>query len=533
MSILLKKKDFFFKHQNKIALIFFICLILIFSFFFFLNLKIALQFPYNLQRSILGDSFDHIRLLIKFSKELEFYDLHFAKTYSNNYYIFGYPFFLIYNLLFTSEYVASALALATLNCISLSIFFIFFYLTIFNISKNFLISVSTCFFLICFEFFFFTTRIYPDVLQFSLISVSYFYLFSNKANKYLYATIFASLAFGTKAQGLIIFCFILFFHFFKNLEFKFNVVKHLVYKSLILIIVFFLVYYLFNQVNLFKEIYNLFKLNSGATIHKFSNFEKINEYIINDIIKNKFNFFTIIILFLFSALNFNKQNTHKVDIFLIIIFLTLSYIHFINMKTLVEGPRYLYHLLPAFGILLAVFFKNFKFYLGNKIFLFTILIFLINNLYLASNILSNIYDLRDSRKLYERKSLIQKIEAGNQLKDLNINKSDVVCASKYSYIHESISNVNQFWYLDEINLTNCDFISLDKMLPGIYFWLNKNENGILEIKINRFEDLGEFWKKFGIERYNKTLNIFKTLLSNESEFDLVYSNNFQIIFKKK
>ena len=106
----------------------------------------------------------------------------------------------------------------------------------------------------------------------------------------------------------------------------------------------------------------------------------------------------------------------------------------------------------------------------------------------------------------------------------------MVCATKYSYIHESISNVNQFWYLDEINLTDCDFISLDKMLPGIYFWLNKNENGILEIKINRFEDLGEFWKKFGIERYNKTLNIFKTLLSSESEFDLVYSNNFQIIF---
>ena len=241
-------------------------------------------------------------------------------------------------------------------------------------------------------------------------------MFSDKSNKYLYATIFASLAFGTKAQGLIIFCFILFFHFFKNLEFKFNIVKHKIYKSLILIIVFFLIYYLFNQVNLLKEIYNLFKLNSGATIHKFSNFEKINEYILNDIIKNKLNLFIVRILFLVSALKFNKQNAYKVDILLIIIFLTISYIHFINMKTLVEGPRYLYHLLPAFGILLAVLFKNLKFYLGNKIFLFTILMFLINNLYLASNILSNIYDLRDSSKLYERKSLIQKIELVINLK---------------------------------------------------------------------------------------------------------------------
>jgi hypothetical protein len=142
MSILFKKKNFFFENRNKILLIFFICFILIFSFFFFSNLKIILQFPYNLQRGILGDSFDHINLLIKFSKELEFYDLHFAHTYSNNYYIFGYPFFLIYNLIFTSEYVASALALATVNCISFSIFFIFFYLTIFNITKKILHSVS-------------------------------------------------------------------------------------------------------------------------------------------------------------------------------------------------------------------------------------------------------------------------------------------------------------------------------------------------------------------------------------------------------
>ena len=82
-----------------------------------------------------------------------------------------------------------------------------------------------------------------------------------------------------------------------------------------------MIYYLFNQVNLLKEIYNLFKLNSGATIHNFSNFEKINEYILNDIIKNKLNLFIVIILFLVSALKFNKQNAYKVDILLIIIFL--------------------------------------------------------------------------------------------------------------------------------------------------------------------------------------------------------------------
>ena len=64
------------------------------------------------------------------------------------------------------------------------------------------------------------------------------------------------------------------------------------------------------------------------------------------------------------------------------------------MKTLVEGQDTYIIYYQHLGCLLAVLFKNLKFYLGNKIFLFTILMFLINNLYLASNILSNIYDLR-------------------------------------------------------------------------------------------------------------------------------------------
>ena len=199
--------------QNKIIFLIFFFLYLLFSFSVIDQYYNVLNNP-DLYRYFLGDGDAHIRKIYNIDQELNLNKIHKSTFYSNNYYIFSLIILKFLKVFFVYNYSLVGISAVIVNLLSIFFICVYGYLTCFNISKSKIFSLGIILLLWHAELITFALRIYPDILQLVLMFAAVYYATSQHKFNWLLSFVFCGLAFGVKAQGLLISVYLLTLFFF-------------------------------------------------------------------------------------------------------------------------------------------------------------------------------------------------------------------------------------------------------------------------------------------------------------------------------
>ena len=530
--------------QNKNIFIIFFFIYILFCFSIIDQYSTVLSNP-DLYRYFLGDGASHIGKIWEVDNKLSFHKIHKSGFYFNNYYIFPVPILKFLKIFFAYNYSLVGISAVIVNLISIFVICVFGYLICFNITKSKIFSLGIILLLWHGDLITFALRIYPDILQLALIFLAVYFATLQNNFKWLFSFVFCGLAFGVKAQGLLIFIYliILFFIFeFSNYNFKINNIIISFSKTILYVLLFLGTFFILNQIDpmqLLKDI--LFVGSNNVSDLEFDNSKRALKFL-TKIFREESN----IIIFLITIsigyfLNFNfKKN--KILFLVTLIILLLFYYQLSNNSFLLHGTRYLYHLLPLIIILLSISFNNISNYLYQKKLSAITLIYTIIILSYGLDLFNKTFF--NSIKRYDFKNRItndKMIKGYNFLKSIKVNyKNPLVCAGHYSAVpigldgYERKKVLKSYRHLDFeefIKEKKCDIIVLDKSTPGRYIWFKDNLDNII---VKKYEKLGKFAQMLGKDKIERTQQLINYILKDsQSGYEVIFYNSKMIVLTKK
>ena len=489
----------------------------------------------------------HINLIDKIDNELNFQKIHSAKLYFNNYYLFSLGILNILKLLPGYDYTLVGLSAVIINLLSIYIICISGYLFCFKLTKSKTFSLGLILLLWNADLIWFGLRIYPDILQLALIFLSFCFIFLNTKYKWFLSFVFCGLAFGTKAQGLLIFIYLISYYFISELlnknneSFKFNISIKVFISSIFYSTIFIITFLILNQINIFQLLFDIYQ---GSKIFEYKAEFDNNAIAYKNLIyllRSETNFIIFLMLNIINLfLIIFKKRTEKNILFIITFtFLILFYMNLINLNIPAQGPRYLYHFLPLILILLSISFNNIvNFIFKNKIsfgkfVVYAILFIYGTNIFFSQNNLSFINTF-NFKEVIKNNKQVQSYNYFN--KNINSNKNDpLICASMNSPVPSNISkNIIKTWFYtdiqDKIYNFECDYIFLDIHVPGRYIWFEKKPNNLIN---KDFNTLTVIYQLPGQENIKKIQKLIRFLILNpNSGYEIFYYNHSTIILSK-
>jgi len=523
--------------QNKIIFLIFFFLYLLFSFSIIDQYSNVLNNP-DLYRYFLGDGASHIARIDKIDKELNLNRIHPATYYFNNYYIFPATLLKFLKVFFGYNYSLAGISAVIVNLLSIFFICVYGYLICFNISKSKIFSLGIILLIWHGDLIKYALRIYPDILQLAFMFAAVYYATSQHKFNWLLSFVFCGLAFGVKAQGLLITVYLLTLFFFMELSkhnFKINDIKLSLFKTFLYALVFLGAFFILNQIDpiqLLKEIFSV--ATEKVRDQGFDNSERAFRFL-TIIFREKSN----IVIFLITicigyTLNFNVKK-NKILFLVTLIFLLLFYYQASNNSFALYGPRYLYHLLPLIILLLSISLNNISNYFCQKklkmiSLIFTIIIFgyglnLFKNTFFKS---ISIYNFKD------RVQSGQEIEGYNFLKTIRPNYDNpLVCAGRYSLVprgsqgYRRVRKSDHLDYEKIIRNKKCNLVILDQSTPGVYIWFDGTIDNII---IKKYENLSYHDQGFGKDKIEKTQQLIKYILTDlKSGYEVIFYNKKMIV----
>ena len=529
--------------NNKTILCFFTFAYVIFSIYIINQFSIILS-NVDFYKPYLYDGFYHIQLINLIDKKLNLQKIHYANLYYNNYYIFSLGILKLLKIFPGSDYTLVGLSAVIINLISTYTICIACYFICCNLSKSKFFSIGIVCLLWNYSLLNFSLTIYPDILQLSFIFLSVYFVTINNKYKWLLSFIFCGLAFGVKAQGLLIFIYLISFYFFyefsNNLQrINTKVVTTIFLYTFLYTLIFLITFFSLNQLDPYKLAQSILSAASKSSdIQSFDNTKIVYNYFIY-LLRDKANFIIFIAAIILNL--FLLISRKKIDIlfYVSLVFLILFYYQVSNLFRLVEGPRYLYHFLPLIIICISSIFNNICEYLNEKnlkiIPLLCALLVFGHGIVIFKNTFF---------KVLPRYDFKTKIKGDYSVKGYNFFKENIktyikdplVCAGHYSLIPMNFSkNIRKsYGLLDfEKSILNkeCEYILLDYSTPGRYIWFKGTLDNLI---IPKYENLGDFNKLYGKEKIEKTQELIKYLLQDpRSGYVVTYYNPKMIILSKK
>ena len=241
-----------FNFDNKIILILFSFTYIIFSFYIIDQYSNILSY-FDLYRHFLGDGDAHISKIYKIDQKLNLHKIHDTTLYNNNYYIFSLSILKFLKIFPGYNYSLVGMSAVIINLLSIFIICVTGYLICFNISKSKIFSFGIILLLWNADLIRLSLSIYPDILQLAFIFLATYFITLDSKYKWFLSFIFCGLAFGVKAQGLLIFLYLITFYFTFELakhdininNFIISVLRNtLLYSSLFLI-----TFFILNQID--------------------------------------------------------------------------------------------------------------------------------------------------------------------------------------------------------------------------------------------------------------------------------------------
>ena len=539
----IQKNKFILNNNLFIFSIFNICFILFC--FYIIDQFSEVLINRDFYRYFLIDGESHINLIWETNKNFNFEKIHYSGLYNNNYYIFSALIYKLFLSFFDNSYSAFGFSAITLNLISIYIIFITSFLICFRFSRSKLLSIGISLLLWNQSLINFSLTIYPDILQLAFIFLSIYFMTLKKNFRWLLSLFFCGLAFGVKAQGLLIFVYLItiyIIHEFVKINlnnFKLVQCKDLILKTFFYCALFFLTFYFFNRINflnLFDFYFSIAK--SSNTNNEFNNAEIVYDFL-KYLLRGENNF--IILIFLISGGLFfsyyEKQN--RLLLFLTCIFLFLFYFQLSNFNKLVQGPRYLFHFLPILVIIIAISFNNVANFFTRKKFkifqsLIPVIILIYGTISFQETFSNTIVDFDYKTKIKNDPM----IEGYNFFKkNIFSNKKDpLVCSGMYSMVPKNFSKkirkaYQHLYFEKKIMNKECDFILLDSSTPGRYIWF---KDDLKNLKIKEYKNLSDYTKLDGKDIIEKNQNLIIHLLKNpKSGYKVDFYNNKMIILSKK
>ena len=525
--------------SNKIILLIFTFFYLLFSFYVINQWAFALNNP-DFYSILFPGGEDHIEKIWSIYKKFHLKTINGAKLYFNNYYFFSLLVLKFLSFFPGFDYSYAGISAVIINLISIYTVCILGFLICFNLSKSKFFSLGIILLVWNSSLIGLSVHIYPDILQLAFIfSAVYFITIESKYKWYL-SFIFCGLAFGVKAQGLLVFIYLISFYFifeFTKLNYKINYStlivcgKTFLYSSLFLSI-----FFMLNHLNPLELVKNLF---SSKQIYKdFNNYEKTFRYFVF-ILGDKINLivFCITILLGLRSIFFYKEN--KILFLVSLFFLMLFYFHLSTFMKLVQSPRYLAHLIPLLLILLSISFCNFSYYLKSKqlsiiSLVIAILVFVHGLNLLNKNFFKSINKLDYKAKLqndvrYDGYQFLKSISDKYQ--------NSLVCAGSYAPIpggatgFKKILKSHQYVVFEKkIKNQQCDILVLDNSSPGRYIWFKKNPDNLI---IKKYENSSAFVRLFGKEGFEKTQKLIEFIIKDpNSGYQVIFFNSKIIVLLK-
>ena len=527
---------------NKIILLTFTLPYLLFCFYVIDQYSNILSYP-DLYRYFLGDGEYHMTLIWGLDSNFNLKKLHLTSLYHNNYYIFSTSVLKFLKFFPGYDYSLPGISAIITNLISIYIICITGFLICFNLSKSKLFSLGIILLVWNSDLIVFSLHIYPDILQLAFIFLAVYFVTLETKYKYFFSFVFCGLAFGVKAQGLLIFIYLATFYFinelfnnFKNLDIK--IFRKILLYTFSYSLLFLITFFALNQIDPFKLLKSiLLAAFIPVDITEFDNTKFAYEYFIY-LLRDKTNFIifvTTIVLNFFYLLIKKKKD---IFFYVSLIILALFYYQVSNLKILVQGVRYLYHLLPCIIILISLTFSSIREYFNEKNYKIIPLIIAIVVLVNGLNVFNKTFF--NTIKKFDFKSQLKNdpmINGYNFLKSISDKyKNSLVCAGYYSPIPLSSGGftkiLKSYHHLDfEKGIRNreCVTIVLDDSTPGRYIWLDNLDNLI----IKKYETLGSQDQLFGKEKIEKTQELIKYIIKDPiSGYKVTYKNPKIIVLVK-
>ena len=529
--------------HNKTILCFFTFAYVIFSIYVINQYSVALG-NVDFYRYFFGDGNHHISLINKIDAKLNLNKIHSADLYYNNYYIFSLAILKLLKIFPGSDYTLVGISAVIINLISIYTICIACYLICYNLSKSKFFSIGIVCLLWSFDLLRFSLRIYPDILQLSLIFLSVYFVSTNNKYKWLLSFVFCGLAFGVKAQGLLIFIYLISFYFFYECSNKLKRINTKVVITIFLYtflytLIFLITFFSLNQLDPYKFAQSILSAASRSSdIQSFDNTKIVYNYFIY-LLRDKANFIIFIAAIILNL--FLLISRKKIDIlfFVSLAFLILFYYQIFNFSQLVQGPRYLYHFLPLIIICISSIFNNICEYLNEKnlkiIPLLCALLVFGHGIVIFKNTFFKVLPRYDFKTKIKKDDMFKGYYFFKENIKTNI-KDPLVCAGHYSLIPMNFSkNIRKSYrHLDfEKSILNkeCEYILLDSSTPGRYIWFKGRLDNLI---IRKYENLNNHHKLFGKEKIEKTQELIKYLLQDpRSGYVVTYYNPKMIILSKK
>ena len=537
-KVILYYNNYILPKKNKILLFLIVLLFSILSAYILKNYLFALKL-YDFYAYTLVDGKTHVNYLYRLVNDFSFDKIHFHEHYFNNYYLASLVILKLIKI-FSFEYYHVGLSFVIINLLSILTILITSYYISLNLSKSWILSIAICLFLWNKEMINISLDIYPDIFQLALMFTSVFFLTTNLKEKYFYSIIFASLSFGVKAQGLLIFVYIMVFYSIVEIKKNnFKLKKKYFFDGANYTFMFFVLFFLFNHIDFFEFFKSLIPKSDVRTVKAdviFDNYELTKLYFLRDIFQKKeiLYLFFLVILINMVTMTITKNNNYFFIITLVVII--LFFIQIIKLPKIVQGSRYLYHFLPLMVILISISFGNLSSLLQKikleKIFSFfcTILLILSCNLFYKNfnfsikkiNFESNL-NADDMYKSYKKISEI-----------IPKKKNPLVCASYYAAIPSQFSSrifkdykINN---IKEVKDKQCDYVALDSNATGRYIWFKNNVNNL---KIYNFSQLSPLNQKIGKDKFLELQQLVLDLINNSTfGYKVVFFNSKMIFLEK-
>ena len=529
--------------HNKTILCFFTFVYVIFSIYIINQYSVALG-NVDFYKYFFGDGEYHIRLVNAVDAKLNLNKIHYAGLYYNNYYIFSLAILKLLKIFPGFDYTLVGISAVIINLISIYTICIACYLICYNLSKSKFFSIGIVCLLWSRDLLHFSLRIYPDILQLSLIFLSVYFVTINNKYKWLLSFIFCGLAFGVKAQGLLIFIYLISFYFFyeycNNLKrINTKVVTTIFLYTFLYTLIFLITFFSLNQLDPYKLAQSILSAASKSSdIQSFDNTKIVYNYFIY-LLRDKTNFIIFIAAIILNL--FLLISRKKIDIlfYVSLVFLILFYYQISNFSKLVQGPRYLYHFLPLIIICISSIFNNIREYLNEKnlkiIPLLCALLVFGHGIVIFKNTFFNILPRYDFKTKIKKDDMVKGYNFFKENIKTNI-KNPLVCAGVYSLIPMNFSkNISKHYqhlnYEKNILNKDCEYILLDSSTPGRYIWFKEKLDNLI---IPKYEKLSNYTKLYGKEKIEKTQELIKYLLQDpRSGYVVTYYNRKIIILSKK
>jgi hypothetical protein len=303
------------KFNNKIILLTLTFTYLLFCFYVINQYSNILSYP-DLYRYFLGDGEYHITLIWGLDSNFNLRKIHPESLYYNNYYIFSSSVLKFLKFFPGYDYSSAGISAIITNLVSSYIICVTGFLICFNLSKSKIFSLGIILLVWNSDLIVFSLRIYPDILQLAFIFLAVYFVTLETKYKYFFSFVFCGLAFGVKAQGLLIFIYLATFYFiyelfnnFKNLDIK--IFKKILLYTFSYSLLFLITFFVLNQIDPFKLLKSiLLAAFIPVDITEFDNSKIVYEYFIY-LLGDKTNFiiFVTTIVLNFFYLLIKKKGT--------------------------------------------------------------------------------------------------------------------------------------------------------------------------------------------------------------------------------